>query len=40
MESETLRVKHFEEIEDLKKTYQEIHALLRQLLSFNQVNTL
>jgi hypothetical protein len=36
MESETSRVKHSEEIEGLKKTSQEMHGLLRQLLSFNQ----
>jgi hypothetical protein len=36
MESETSSVNHYEEIEGLKKTSQEMHALLRQLLSFNQ----
>jgi hypothetical protein len=35
MESETSRVKHSKEIEDLKKTSQEMYALLRQMLSFN-----
>jgi len=35
-ESETSRVKQSKEIESLKKASQDTHALLRQLLSFNQ----